>query len=107
MTASNSGIRSGGAHLGVDGRFEGLEVVGEHARELDRLRVVSRGVRPGAAGVQHRGRNIGTTLWNVEVEDRVLLVTGRVERARQGGANHRAGVRDSHAVSDAIRTAGP
>ena len=48
--------------FGVDGRFEGLEVVGEHAREFDRLRVVGRGVRPGAAGIQHLGRNIGTTL---------------------------------------------
>src|SRR6185369_14665419 len=37
-----NGSRRGprGANLGVDGRFEGLEVVGEHAREVGCLRVV-------------------------------------------------------------------
>src|SRR5215208_37611 len=56
-----------GRHVGA----ELLEVLAEHLRELGRLRVVSRGVLPGLAGVHDRSGHAWDLPRDVQAEDRV------------------------------------
>src|SRR5947207_13869166 len=107
MTGSKSGIGSSGENLRRDAALEGLEVVDEHARELRGLRVVVDAVRPRVARLEDVGRHAGTARRNIEIEDRILFVRDAIERARQRRGNHRARVRDLHALADAVVAAGP
>src|SRR3954469_15062576 len=84
-----------------------LEVLAEHLGQLVRLRVVRRRIRPGAARVEHAGRDVTHRLWHAEPEHRILAHRSAIERTVEDGVNHGARVRELHPLADAVRTSAP
>src|SRR5438552_7532806 len=114
MPASFSDIRAGllprlwrgRQHFGRGLVRELLEVLAEEPRQVPRLLVVGRLVRPGLTRDQYRTRHSGSVGRDLEPEDWILDVAGLVELAVQRGVEERARVLDRHAPADAVRTAG-
>src|SRR5919206_4137680 len=105
--ALGGGADRGALYFAADKRLEGGEIVLEAAAQVARDLVIGALVGPGAARVEHIGRQIGAALRNQEPEIRVLPHRRAGETAIERSAEQRAGVGDRHTLSDAVGAARP
>ncbi len=97
----------GALHFAADKRLELGEIVLEPAAQAARHLVIGPLVGPGAARVEHIGRDLGTALGHQEPEIGVLAHRRPGEAAVERGAQQRAGMGDRHALADPVGAARP
>src|SRR5262245_27322545 len=74
---------------------------------MSRLFVVSVWALPGVSRLQNFVRDVGAHYGDVNAEDRIWLRRDVCQSAVQRRSDHRAGVRDLHPMSFAVRPARP
>src|SRR5690625_4969536 len=84
-----------------------LEIVDEHANELQRLLIIGGGIGPGAPRIEQFRIDARAGDRNLEAEIRVGAELRIRQLALERGAEQTTSRVDRHARADAIATAGP